>query len=68
VDGNLNEAEIMDAQFDKDVMYIVPLDVKNLNQFPGKTFSSRPISSIKAKPPEITTFDIRRHELERNIP
>jgi hypothetical protein len=65
--GNFSEVEIVNEKFNEDVLNFVPLDTKRQIQFPGKTFSSKPVFDFKDKPPEISTQDILSHDIKRQL-
>jgi hypothetical protein len=64
--GTVVEAEIVDSNFNKDVLTYKPLDIHKLIHSSGKTCSSKPISVIGSTP-EITTNDIVRHSIKSSI-
>ena len=64
--GVLSEAEIADEQFDQEIQQYKPLEIHKLAHFSGKTSSSVPLFDGK-KSVEITTADIKCHEIKNKI-
>jgi hypothetical protein len=61
--GILSDCEMANNQFDRDVKEYIPLDVTRLIHISGKTCSSTPIANKKAKPPQLSTYDIIENQI-----
>jgi hypothetical protein len=61
--GILSHCEMANNQFDRDVKEYIPLDVTRLIHSSGKTCSSTPIANKKAKPPQLSTYDIIENQI-----
>ena len=66
--GTLSAAEIVDSNFNRDVLNYKPLDIHKLIHSSGKTCSSTPMTAPGVhQPKEITTTDIMRHSLRTKV-